>query len=500
MRTLGKIGEAVGALLAIPFSVLVFYLLYLLVAWSWGLLLYAAGVSSAGVILLSVADNSQDEHNASLPRAVMAHAARGLAISAFAVSAGLALTALFQAVVLSRDPLDVRDLQDSEEQLLYAKLWLEHALGLDVLAGILVLVIALSVVLPAKSLLERTLSVRRVASFAHIVLLTLTSFTFFGGMALKPYEMSLRSLQQLKATSAYERNYLDQRKSLVAIAWMIDELNDPASPPIPPDLTLRLSEYAHGAPFDGELDHAAWRVAGFKSVLYFSEDDSRRKERHASEVDVAAQGIDVGINEPRLALLRNFISGIFGNTFSELKAQTEPQAWHYLRVTRMIEPEGTAQQSWQDAPLNQSYKAAKELLSNLLAEKIGGLVTAEELSQHFVGELVQAVVTPLWDVILPLDIKNVASARAFVANQKLDRAALDWSKLAEIPPLPENPTPSSSVVADGAPSTGIGTSSPHSVPFGALPSWQTFSGPTAFVYHPNVGVPEVYTRPNFRIR
>jgi hypothetical protein len=500
MRTLGKIGEAVGALLAIPFTILVFYLLYLLITWSWGLLLYAAGVTFVGVILLSAADDPQKEHNASFPRAVMAQAARGLAISAFAVSAGLALTALFQAVVLSRDPFDVRDLQDSEEQLLYAKLWLEHALGLDVLAGILVLVIALSVVLPAKSLLERTLSVRRVASFAHIVLLTLTSFTFFAGMALKPYEMSLRSLQLIKATSAYERNYLDQRKSLVAIAWMIDELSDPESPPIPSELAQRLTDYVHSAPFDGELDHAAWRVAGFKSVLYLSEDDSRRRERRTREIESAARDIVVGINEPRLAPLRNFIGGLFGNAFSELRAQTEPQAWHYLRVTRMIEPEGTAQRSWQDAPLNQSYKASKELLSNLLAEKIGGLVTAEELSQHFVGELVQAVVTPLWDVILPLDIKNVASARAFVANQKLDRAALDWTKLAEIPPLPQNPTPSSSFVADGVPSTGVGTTSPLSVPFGALPSWQTFSGPTAFVYHPNVGVPEVYTKPTFRIR
>ncbi len=62
------------------------------------------------------------------------------------------------------------------------------------------------------------------------------------------------------------------------------------------------------------------------------------------------------------------------------------------------------------------------------------------------------------------------------------------------------PTPSSSVVAGVVPSTGVGTTSPLSVPFGALPSWQTFSGPTAFVYHPNVGVPEVYTRSTFRIR
>lgn len=500
MMTLGKVGEVIGALLAIPFTVLVFYVLYLLVAWSWGLLLYAICASFAGVLLLSVAESTQAGKETGIMGRIISHSARGFATSAFAVAAGLVLTAFFQSVVLSRDPLDVRELQEFEEQLLYVKVWLEHALGLDVLAGILVLVIVLSVLLPAKSLLQRTLSARRVASFAYVILLTLTSFTFFAGLALKPYEMSLRSLQLIKATSAYERNYLDRRKSLVAIAWMINELSDPTTPQIPSDLAQRLSEYAHSAPFDGELENAAWRIAGFDTVLYLSEDDTRRNERHTREVNFAAREIDLDISEPRLVQLRQVIGGIFGGTFSELTAKKEPQAWQYLQVLRKIEPRGAAQQNWADATLNQSCKAAQEILSNLLAEKIGGVVTGEELGRHFVGELVQAVVTPLWDVILPLDINNVASARAFVANQKLDRAALDWSKLSEIPLVSQNPPPSTSVEASGAASTGIGTSSPQAVPLGALPSWQTFSGPPAFVYHPNVGVPEVYTRPTFRVR
>lgn len=500
MRTLGKIGEAIGVLLAIPFTILVFYLLSLVVTWSWGLLLFAAGAGLAGVIMLWVAVIVEPAPAASFPLVVVAHAARGLAASAFAIAAGLVLTALFQAFVLSRDQLDIRELQDFEVQLLYFKLLLERALGLDVLAGILVLMVGLSVVVPVKSLVQRTLSARRVVSFIYIVMLTLTSFTFFAGLALQPYEISLRHLELMNATFAFEHRYLDRRKSLVAVAWIMDKLEDPASPPIPPDLAQRLAEYAHGASDDGGLDSVAWRIAGFKTVLYFSEDDSRREERHKREAIAAARGVDEGIDAKPLASLRSFIGGIFGDTFSGLKAESEPQAWHYLRVARTIERPGEVPPNWEDAPLNQAYTAAIELLSNLLAEKIGGAVTGEELSRHFVGELVQAVVTPLWDVVLPLDIKDEVSARAFVANQKLDRAALDWSKLAEIPPLPQNPTPQPTEEAGHGTSTGFGASSPLSVPFGALPSWQAFSGPTAFVYHPSVGTPEVYTGPSFRFR
>jgi hypothetical protein len=277
-------------------------------------------------------------------------------------------------------------------------------------------------------------------------------------------------------------------------------LDDPTTTPIPADLAQRLADYARGAPYDGELDSAAWRIAGFKTVLYFSEDDGRREDRHKREADAAARDIDDGIDAAPLAPLRQFIAAVFGDTFAGLKAEGEPQAWHYLRVARTIEPPGQAQAAWENSPLNQAYTAAIELLSTLLAEKIGGAVSGKELSKHFVGELVQAVVTPLWDVVLPLDIKDVTSARAFVAEQKLDRAALDWTKLAEMPPLPQAPTPPPNEEAANRPSTGFGANPSLSVPFSAMPSWQTFSGPTAFVYHPSFGTPEVYTGPSVRFR
>lgn len=513
MKFLGDIGQLIGGVLALAFTILVFYLLYLTLAWSWDLLLWAAGVAVVGLILLSVALNTEDtrakrarrgEENATsdFMLVVVAHAGRGLATAAFAIAAGLVAAAIFQGAVLSRDDLYASDLQSYEESLLYAKLWLDRVLGLDVLAGILALLVAASLVLPLKSLVERALSVRRVLSFFYVALVTLTSFTFFAGLALKPYELSLRNQLRMKAAFAFESQHLDQRKSLVAVAWILDKLEDPGAQPIPPDLAERLAEYLQRSPYHEELDSAAWRIAGFKTVLYFSEDASRREDRHKGEVDVLAQDsmANEDVNADALASPRAFVTGIFGDTFSWLKPEGGTQAWHYLRVLGAVEPAGRAPASWENSPLVQARTAAVELLSSLLADKIGGAVTSEALSSHFVGELVQAVVTPLWDVVLPLDIKDVASARTFVAAQRLDRAALDWSKVADMAPLAAEQTASAAPETGGGPSTGLGSTSHLAVPMGMLPSWQSFGGSTAFVVRPQVGAPEVYTRPVVRFR
>ena len=514
MKFLGGIAQLIGGVLALALTILVFYLLYLTLAWSWGLLLSAGGIAIVGLILLSIGLNAETTRERGIKRgnadatthfalAVLGHAGRGLATAAFAIAVGLVAAAIFQGIVLSRsDDIYAQDVQSFEESMLYAKLWFDRVLGLDILAGVLALATALSLLLPLKSLVERTLSVRRALSFVYVVLLTLTSFTFFAGLALKPYELSLREQLRLKAAFAFSHQYLDQRKYLVAIAWMLDKLEDPATPPIPPDLAERLAEYLRRSPYHEELDSAAWHVAGFKTPLYFTEDDGRRDERYRQEVEALAQDDVVGerFSADTFQPLRNFITGVFGDTFSGLKPEGGTQAWHYLRVFHTVEPPGQAQASWDNAPLVQARTAALEILSGVLADKIGGAVTSEALKSHFVGELVQAVVTPLWDVILPLDIKDVASARAFVSSQRLDRAALDWSKIADMAPLPAEQAASAAPETGGGPSTGLGSTSPLTVPMGMLPSWQSFGGSTAFVVRPQVGAPEVYTRPVFRVR
>lgn len=420
MRLLGGIASFVGGVLGFALVALFFYLIYATIAWSWGLLLSAAAVTLLGLILLGVG-LSADETKARrvkrgeatvlsrLTLSALAQAGIGLSTATFAVAVGLLLTAIFQGLVLSGGP-DVfarRGLMEFEESLLWAKLWLDRVLGLDVLAAVLVSAVALSLVLPLKSLVKGTLSARSALSFVYLVLVTITSFTFFAGMALQPYELALREQLRVKAASAFDRQHLDARKSLVAVAWIVEELEDPGPEPLTPDLAARLAEYFARKPYSGEISTAAWRIAGYETVLYFHEEGTRRQERQARELEILAEDAAAVIEPaPAFQWLRAAATSVFGDTFASLKAERGVGALAYARVLHDIDPTGEGWVESKGAPLTQARIAAIELLTGLVVEKIGGGVT-NELARTFVGELVQAVLVPLWDVVLPLEVKDV---------------------------------------------------------------------------------------------
>ncbi|MBP6012756.1 MAG: hypothetical protein KBA31_11055 [Alphaproteobacteria bacterium] len=512
MRSLGKIGEAIGALLAIPLTILFFYLAYLVVAWSWDLLLWAAGMVVLGLTLFGIAgafDEAKAEGTKRGSSALMrllqtigGHVARSLSVTCFAIAVGLVLAAIFQGVVLSRTgDIYWNRLKEFEEGLLYTKTWLDRALGLDVLAGILAVMVALSLLFPLRSLIERTLSVRRVFSFVYVALLTLTSFTFFSGMLLDRYELMLRQPLRVQAIASFERQNLDERKRLVAIAWIIDSLNDPNSPPLPD--TENIARYMKDIGYYDAINAAAAHIAGISTAEFYREDKSRTDGRLEREVDIHAEQMapNEGAASTAFAPLRDAMRSLLGDTFAALKADDKPGAWAYLRLTRTVEP--VERQGGERSPLLQARIGAMEILSSLVAEKIGHAVTSNEVAYQFVGSLVEAVVMPLWDVVLPLDIDSLDTARGFIASQQLSRATpLAWSKIAELPEHAElaAPTPPPDTGTGNVPTVGtLGASISNALPMPVAPSWEQFSG-TAFVHRPQPGTPEVYTRPVFRVR
>ena len=257
-----------------------------------------------------------------------------------------------------------------------------------------------------------------------------------------------------------------------------------------------MRDYLKNAPYDGELTAAAWRIAGFDGARYFLEDDTRRQQRYRNETVILATTYEPDLSSWREALqpLTRFYRTLLDGTFASLKAGTEPQAWHFLQLDRALlvqrEPDSL------ETPYRVSRRAAQTVLTDLLANTIAGGVTNDALGSLFVGDLVQAVATPLWDVVLPLDIVDLASARSFIARQTLQRTPLQWARLDDMPERsPQLTTSAPAVSGSEMPSSGIGAVTSLSIPLPPTPSWQAMDSATVFVTLPVSGPPSVYVRP-----
>ncbi|HVZ20069.1 MAG TPA: hypothetical protein VG871_03345 [Vicinamibacterales bacterium] len=403
--------EALATVVGLAVMAALAYLAWLAVVWSWAFLLLAAGAAIVGLVLLMIASGTP--RMPSLASTIRIHAASSLAEAMFAVAAGLVLTALFQGVVLANaNDLSVAQMSAFEGSILHLEDWLDTAIEARVLAGVLAGVLLLSLVIPAQALIERTISWRRKLALAYLVVATVAAFTFFGGRALHAYELRRRDEVRQEAAFAFRERELDDRKSLVAVAWLLQTLGPPLPPPIPPPVVQRLRGSLRRSPAD-DVERAAWRIAGYQGATEVSENDRQQEARHLAEVDILA---------------RDF------RRRERPGAGDAPSGWNYAEVWFGLDAFRRGAGEW---PVEAALKAAREVLSAALGDRIG-MNLDEGLLRSFVSDLVEAVALPLWDVALPLDIRDARSAAAFVSAQGLDRAPLNWSET-PTPPAEEVP-------------------------------------------------------------
>ena len=79
-------------------------------------------------------------------------------------------------------------------------------------------------------------------------------------------------------------------------------------------------------------------------------------------------------------------------------AQDFLTADYYQRIARAI-----GKETGPDTPLAQARKAGLELLTSLIADKLGGTIASEGLARHFAGELGHAPSRPVTADLLGVD-------------------------------------------------------------------------------------------------
>jgi hypothetical protein len=317
-------------------------------------------------------------------RRVVAHAARGLARSVAYVGFGIFLVALAQTLLWGgAQAIEPALVRQAEVLLSHAYHGLLSVMSLEVLAIALAVLVAIVLVQPRSSALARFLSLRRVASKVALVLLGVTSFTFFGALDMQSLDPEWRASERYRARATLNEIATDTRE-MAAAAWVeaethkLDEAakRDFASFFAKARGTLFAVEIARAA--GSELAGKAPRLSapGQKDVQL----DNLIPERVQSYLEGHASA---GSPEPSL---------------SELRAANERLVAHELRL-----------------------RAARTTAIELASEAFAGLMPASErpLVNAFVQGLSSSLARGALQEVLPARVADVQGARDWVRTNVL---------------------------------------------------------------------------------
>jgi hypothetical protein len=331
---------------------------------------------------------------------VAAHVAPAMAQSVAYVGYGMFLVALVQVLLWAGvvgavayflgwlglpdiDPLQVHlalpaALRRAEELLSVAYHWLLGVLSLEVLAVALAVLMAVVLMAPQSRAVTRFLSLRKAVSNAALVLLGVTSFTFFGALGMQRLDPEWRAIERIRAQAALSRIAADTRE-MAAAAWVEAEVR-------------RLDDTARSA-FAGFFSRAqgtllAAEVARAAGVELAGK--APRLSASSGQADVPLDGV---IPER----VQGYFEGRAGSgpepPLAELRTANVRLEEHGLKV-------GAAR------------AAAIELASEALASLMPG--THRPLIDAFVQGLSGSLARGALNEVMPGRVTDVATARAWV--------------------------------------------------------------------------------------
>ena len=143
---------------------------------------------------------------------------RNLAKAAGYVGIGIAIVCLAQISLLFMEQISIDALRETERFLSDARLFLHDVLGLENLLIALGVLVAITMLFPRSQLMAQTLKARSAFARAYLVLLGVTSFTFFSALGIRAQEETWQKQVRYQARQALtEAEQL--RREIAGVAW-----------------------------------------------------------------------------------------------------------------------------------------------------------------------------------------------------------------------------------------------------------------------------------------
>src|SRR5262245_58195853 len=145
---------------------------------------------------------------------------RNLAKAAAYVAIGIAIVCAAQIGLLFMEQISTDALRETELFLSDTRLFLHDVLGLQNLLIALGVLVAVTMLFPRSQLMAHTLKARSLVGRAYLVLLGVTSFTFFSTVGIRAQEQAWQKQARYEARQALtEAEQL--RREIAGIAWTI---------------------------------------------------------------------------------------------------------------------------------------------------------------------------------------------------------------------------------------------------------------------------------------
>jgi hypothetical protein len=330
---------------------------------------------------------------------VAAHVAQAMTQSVAHVGYGIFLVALVQVLLwagvvaalvyvlvwfglLDIDALQVHlalpaAMRRAEELLSSAYQWLIGMLSLEVLAIALALLMAVVLIAPQSRAVARFLTLRKAVSNAALVLLGVTSFTFFGALDMQRLDPQWRAIERIRAQASLSKIATDTRE-MAAAAWAEAEVR-------------KLDDSARSS-FAGFFSKAQGTLLAAEVARAAGAELAGRAPRLSApgQADLQLEGV---IAERLQGYFEGRAAGAPEPPLSELRAANARLEDHHLRV-----------------------RAARTAAIELAAEALAGLMPGAQrpLVDAFVQGLSSSLARGALNEVMPGRVTDVEAARAWV--------------------------------------------------------------------------------------
>jgi hypothetical protein len=168
---------------------------------------------------------SRERGRRSLLRVLAEAVAGALAEAVTYVGIGIFLVAVAQAILWGGSQVIAPNaVRSVEESLSWARQALEHAFGFNNLLIIMLGLVLVALLAPRIGVIEKFLTVRKWAAKLSLVLLGLTSFTFFSAVQGADYDAALRQVERYTARIALKQ--IDEEiREVTAATWVEAEVH-----------------------------------------------------------------------------------------------------------------------------------------------------------------------------------------------------------------------------------------------------------------------------------